>query len=510
MNADPLSHAQNGLSGSFETSSVYYSDDAKTGAQAPGNHLGSNNYFKVDYQYKAFSAGVQFESYLPVLQGLPSALKGSELVLKYASFKNDNLDITIGDFYEQLGNGLIYRAFEERSLGLNTSLEGVRVAYNIKDMLFIKGLAGRPRYFMDKAESIVKGGSVFFDIGNALRLKQSVVSAEANIINRHENYAGQEAISPNVNAYSFRGSWAGNKFSAQSEYAYKTAEASVFSNNKNKDGSALLVELGYNTKGFGSLLAFRRLEFMQMGTMRSASGIGRELNYLPALTKQHVFSLASLNPHNTVAHGEMGGQLDLNYQVQQQSIFGGRYGTAISFNASAYYNLNGSVEKGFSFFKTGGKKYYRDLNVEVKKQLSSSVTTHFLFSSQLYNPAVIGKEDDLYTSEIVAGDALWKISNRQSFRFELQHLWSRDYLKNWGAALVEYAAASDWSCFISDMYNYGSTNVHYYKAGASYTRSRTRLSLQYGRNREGIICTGGICLYMPAYTGTSLSLVTAF
>lgn len=503
-------HAQSDLSGSFETKSIYYINDSSAGAVAPDNKLGSNNYLKLDYQYKKFTVGLQFESYLPVLQGLPSALNGSGLVIKYASFESDNLRITAGDFYEQLGNGLILRAYEERAIGLNTALEGARVTYKLKEFIKVKGLAGRPREFMKKSESLIKAGAVEVDWGSLLGLERVVATTEFNIVNRFENYAGEDLIDPNVNAYSFKAEWSADELSINGEYAYKTKDNSAYSNNQNKDGSALLLELGYNKNGLGSLLTFRRLEYMQFGTTRSGAGIGRDLNYLPALTKQHAFSLANLNPHNTMANGEIGGQLDLQYRINPDTWLGGAYGMTTSINASAYFNLKGDVKQGFEFFAAGNKKLYQDLNINIEKKLSASSVLHLFISGQVFNPLVIGKQDDTYVSRVVAADWIWKVNSEASIRYEAQHLWSKDYQKNWGALLVEFAAASRWTFFVSDMYNYGATKIHYYKTGGSFTALRTRVELNYGRNREGIVCVGGICLYMPAYTGLNLSLISSF
>lgn len=502
--------AQNNLSGSFETNSIYYLNDAESGATAPENRLGSNNYLKLDYLYKKFKAGVQFESYLPVLQGLPGNLHGSGLVIKYASFQDSNLTITAGDFYEQFGNGLIFRAFEERALGLNTAVEGVKLTYDFRNFLAIKAIAGRPREFMNKAESNVKGASLLLSLDPLLKLKSSSANIEFNIINRYQRYAGQELINPNVNAWSVRGNWLLGNLSLQGEYAYKSRDRSAYSGNRNKDGSALLLELGYNAKGLGGLLTFRRLEYMQFGTTRGAAGIGRDLNFLPALTKQHVYSLALLHPHNTMANEEIGGQLDLHYRLKRNSWLGGKYGARISVNGSAYFGLQGDPVKGYDFLAVGKRKYYQDLNLSIEKRFNASVITHLLLSRQVFNPVVIGKENDLYRSWVAAGDIVWKSDAHRSLRLEAQHLWSEDYLKNWAAAMVEYAISPTWTYFIGDMYNYGVSGVHYYRLGTSYNVSRSRIALNFGRTREGIICAGGICLYMPAYTGANLSITSSF
>lgn len=58
------------LSGSFETNTIYYVEDSKTGAVVPHNSYGSNNFLKLDYQLGRFSAGVQLEYYPHPLVGI--------------------------------------------------------------------------------------------------------------------------------------------------------------------------------------------------------------------------------------------------------------------------------------------------------------------------------------------------------------------------------------------------------------------------------------------------------
>ena len=48
------------FSGSFDMYSQYYMKDEKTGAVLPQDKIGSNNFLKLDYSYKKFTAGLQF------------------------------------------------------------------------------------------------------------------------------------------------------------------------------------------------------------------------------------------------------------------------------------------------------------------------------------------------------------------------------------------------------------------------------------------------------------------
>ena len=136
------------LTGSFESTSNYYHEDAKTNATVPDGKFGSNNYVKLDYYNNRFSAGVQMEAYAPVLVGYSHELKGINLTNYYVSWRDDSFSVTAGTFYEQFGSGLLFRSWEDRALGLNNSVMGARVTYSYNDIVNVKALWGMPRFGM--------------------------------------------------------------------------------------------------------------------------------------------------------------------------------------------------------------------------------------------------------------------------------------------------------------------------------------------------------------------------
>ncbi len=83
-------------------------------------------------------------------------------------------------------------------------------------------------------------------------------------------------------------------------------------------------------------------------------------------------------------------------------------------------------------------------------------------------------------------------------------------MKNWAAGTLEYNASTKLAFFATDMYNYGSTEDHFYNFGTSYTKSKTRVALSYGKQRGGLLCVGGVCREVQASTGFNLSLLTSF
>ena len=66
---------------------------------------------------------MRFEAYLPPLIGYDVRNQGAGIPYWYANYKNDKLDVTAGNFYEQFGNGMTLRTYEEWTLGFDNSLK---------------------------------------------------------------------------------------------------------------------------------------------------------------------------------------------------------------------------------------------------------------------------------------------------------------------------------------------------------------------------------------------------
>lgn len=504
-------HKYGTLSGSFETNTIYYIKDSKLGDVIPTDRFGSNNYIKFDYTIGSFRAGLGYEAYLPVLQGYPMGLKESDIVYKYITFQDFNLNVTIGDFFDQFGSGLLFRSYEERTLGINNSVEGVRVQYRFNDLGYIRGIWGRPRKYMDRSESQVRGIDLSLSLSTLLKMNHVGISIEGSFLNRYQSYTGtQEDVKENVDGWSGRFNIDYKGLLLKGEYVEKDVDPALYNNYLAIRGKALLGEFGLVDGNFGTLISFRRLENMSFYSERDLNDIGMELNYLPALTRQYTYMLALLNPYSTQVNSEIGGQIDCFYNFKSGTFLGGRYGTKIAANFSTYYNLDGDPLNGYTFWGKGDEMLYQDFSVDFIKQWNKKFKTIFQYIYQKYNPIITGYDSAEWKSQIAIADLLWKFSLQNSLRLELQHLWTGDDKKNWAAGLLEFNVAPRWSIFVSDMWNYDETDMHYYNGGISYTHSRTRIALNYGRTKAGYTCAGGVCRATPAYSGLNLQLTASF
>src|SRR5690606_9133093 len=419
------------------------------------------------------------------------------------------------------------------------SIRGVKVAYTPNDFTTIKGLIGKNRLGFETTEGTVGGIDIETNIVRLFDKENyaNSVTAGFSYVGQHEDYTGPvEDFPQNVNNYSLRLGYSGSAgIYANAEYVIKGEQPALFSGMPTEnyyDGNALLFNLGYSTKGFGVNAMFRRMENMAMYSQRNLSETAENLynegivNYVPALTRQHDYLLTNIYVYQAQPQlnfeqeevGEVGGQVDIYYNLAKGTFLGGKYGTKLAVNASYWNGLNATFNDDLTYetnFFDFGRKFFHDVNFEINKKWSDKFSSIITYMHQYYDRGIMeGATYSPLVANVVVGDFLYKFDSKNSLRFELQHLQTKRDKKNWAAALVEYNLNHQWNFYVGDNYNYGNDDedkrYHYYMVGGSYAKESTRVALNYGRQRGGLICVGGVCRYVPENTGFTLSLVKTF
>jgi hypothetical protein len=136
------------LHGNFSTDVQLYNQDSAIGAVLPPERLGANAWANLIYTQGNFEAGGRMESYEPSLAGYPAgqAYSGTGVGYRYIKFKVSDLEVTAGNFYEQFGQGLIFRSYEERYLGVDNVMDGFRLKYKPYRGVYLKTVLGRQRF----------------------------------------------------------------------------------------------------------------------------------------------------------------------------------------------------------------------------------------------------------------------------------------------------------------------------------------------------------------------------
>lgn len=524
------------VSGSFESNSQILQDDSGLNFNAPSDNFRSNNYFQLDFQNGKILYGVQFESYLPsALLGYSDVFSdNSEIAQYYLKYQNEKNEITIGSFYEQFGNGLIFRAWEDRQLGINNSIMGVNYKYYPSDNLEFSIIHGKQRVGFDYSNSVISGLNSDYNLNKLLNSEKLDISIGLGFVNRYQNLDAGFNEPKNVNVLGGRFNIYYDKFYLNVEAAKKNSdvlanENSILSQRK-YDGTAIQLDLGYSRKGLGINTSLRRLENFNFYSDKLSEGNiynQQTISFTPALTKQQDYLLTNIYVYNAQPRlvvnnlekraGEIGVQNDIFYTFDKESLLG-KFKTKLALNFSYWGSLDTTFSEDESYdanFSETGERYYRDFNLEIKnrwnRKTSSTITLLDLsIDKGVSQGGPVGVQGFINAKVGVVEINRIDQKNRNN-RFVVQHLWTKEDRKDWLGFVYELGISNNINLFVSDIWNYGNDNdIHYYNFGGSFSKGATRVGFNYGRQRGGLICIGGVCRFVPESNGFNLNLSHSF
>ena len=522
------------FSGNYQLDAQYELKDVLVKDADIKEKIYSSGFFNLNYNNGNFSAGLRYENYSNPLLGFDKRYTGSGFPYLYLNYKNDLIDVTAGNFYEQFGSGMIFRAYEEKQLGIDNAIEGVKFKLYPTDGIDITGIVGKQRLFWEKGDALIRGLDANIDINNALgimpddlRLTLGTSFVSRYLADKDPNLKLPE----NVLAWASRFNLTGSSFMIGSEFGYKINDPNNLNKYSYNKGTALLVQASYFVDGFGTSLNLHRIDNMDFRGSRTPLNTELSINYLPPITKQHSYSLTAMYPFATQLNGEAGLQATIDYTFSKESFAGGKYPLTLTLNYSRVNSIDTTHIDQYKydspFFKLGSKLYYQDINLYATKKWNSDFKSNFGLVYQIYDRDLIEKGGEPHFGKVDATiavvDLTFKLAPKQSIRTEFQHLWysqEKDFYDkeftngNWIAGLVEYTVAPKWYFTLLDEWNYDNKfterQLHYITANVAYIHESTRFQIGYGRQRAGVLCVGGVCRNVPAASGFNLSITSSF
>ena len=538
-----LAFAQGNLTGNMETVFQYLNEDSIINAKQPVQKGLMNSYMNVFYTQGNFKAGLRFESYLPRIQGYPNRFDGTGIGMRYVGYQNDFVDVTLGTFYEQFGSGLALRTYEDRNLGYDNLLDGMRVVLRPGKGFVIKGVYGTQRLSFQQGQivhgaGLVRGADAEWHLNEGLKLlkdKKLDVVLGASFVSKYQEDDNPEWVLPqNVGAYGGRLKLTYGNFYADAEYILKEQDPSSDNQYIYNYGHAAIFNLRYTQKGLGILLSGKSVDNMSFRSDRTKDLQDLLINFLPSLNKTHTYNLvATLYPYATQPMGEVAYQADILYTFKKGSKLGGKYGTTIGGNFSTTYRpqrstagINPLDSTGVTYtckpFHASDSMYWQDINFNITKKFNKQWSGILSFYDININNDVVKVSDaqGIIHARIAVLEGTYKINTHHAVRWELQGMWVQKNAAgindkgNWATALVEYTISPGWFFSAMNQYNYGnadaSKRVNYPIVTCGYIKDATRLTVSYGRQRAGLFCVGGVCRPVPANNGLMINLTHSF
>ncbi len=545
-----LAQNQARITGNLQSNGNFFIKDEKIGAantpQYDYQKFGAESWLNLNYSNWGFDMGLRFDLFnnSNLLNPLES-YTGEGVGRWYVRKTIDKFDLSGGYLYDQIGSGIIFRAYEERALMIDNALFGVKAAYNINDNWKIKAFTGRIKQQFSTYGSIVRGGVIegFIkhdttkNISFAPGVGVVVRTFDGEIANRIGSTIATSAPSDSIGA----------QFNTYAVTAFNTLNAGPFSwyvecagktndvmtnpflvradggkgKLVNQPGYTIYSSLAYaNDKGLGITLEYKRTKDFAFRTTPFQVGIQGPINFLPPMARQNTYRLTARFAPATQELGEQAMQLDIRYRLNKKWSVGLNFSDIQLLDGTELYR-----EIAPEFTLKGSKKWQLTGGV----QLLHYNMLVYQGKTEDIDPddpiRILGGGNENYVDALTPyTEFLYKFTPKRSIRLEAQYLLTDDEFGSWVNALAEVGLAPHWLFYISDMYKLPQPKndmdvddnksrydrLHYPSVGVVYTHKANRFSIAYVKQVEGINCAGGICRYEPTFHGVQLRLNSSF
>lgn len=530
------------FNGSIQTEFLIPQDDKRIGTEPYAGDVLNNTYVDLSLNNQYISFGGRFEWAKWPLPGFEKEFDGWGVPYLWATGKYKWAALTVGDFYEQFGSGLILRTYEERSLGKDNAIRGGRLKLTPFSGVSITALGGKQRRYWEHNSAWLWGADAEWTINESFKnaFKPGYgLTFGFSYVGKHEKWeqvltedeTHQLNLPLNIAAFDGRINAKLKNFNILAEFATKNNDPNSDNGYTYRRGTAEMLSVTYSSKGLSAYVQAKRSDNMSFRSKRTMVGISSFINHLPAFTLTQTYALAAMYPYATQPDGEWAFQAEVRYLFKRGTPIGGKYGTNIRVSGSYIAALDrprptdpsdiivngqpkpigygpvGSDGFGTPFWKMGGLNY-ADINVEINKKFNKHIQFTLFYLYQKYNQRVVeghGENGDMVNSNIFILEGQWKINRKCQLRWELQYLTTKQDKGDWLAGLVEFSLAPHWMFTFTDTYNAGTTNLNYYNASVTYSYKANRFQVGYGRTKAGYNCSGGVCRWVPASKGFSIA-----
>ncbi len=447
---------------------------------------------------------------------------------RWVEFAKKGLELRVGDYYTLYGKGLSMNLFENRALNYDTRLDGIRGTYRNK---YVKALfaMGQMDYIdllrHDRIEVYdVTSGHVTIKPFRALHLGASLLGVTGEL----PTAFGIDQVT--MEMPEFMATFRGGGFELFGQYAIKNSNiisprADGTTINYDSDGNAFYGAASYTSDiGLGITFDYKDYRYDVVDEEhRDANRASRMLPMAnpPIVHKEHYFTLLSRNPHLVDFNDEIGAQVDVFYSMTPEITI----------------NLNGAVASRHDGYRTNNGlrvTYKRETEFlpSMDEQFSPFYEMYgeveWYFDGDSYLRAAFNRRYDApYENNLAHVQSSWTLPLRveyvltpdYSLGVNLEQQWFHDsfavdkpdYYNQFVALTIN--RSSQWSATLRFEYTTDTgvpMGTQFWRAiDLSYRLGTEHLiTLMYGTERGGLICTNGICREVLPFDGVRFSLLS--
>ena len=451
---------------------------------------------------------------------------------RYLEYSKDNIYIRAGNSSTLFGRGMALNLFENRGLAYDTWMDGIKFKYS-SDYFNATILGGTINFrdsinFVRNEEYKIRGGNVELFPLPELLIGGSYIYSEG-IIPQGEADLGLPSDDIRAEIPEAYLSLNLNNISLYLDWSHKWTN--VLTSHYTSNGSGLYGAFSYFGSGYGVTLDYKNYSFDILDPY-GRTDAGRPTRMLPfqnppIVQKEYSYTLLTRPLHEVDFNDEVGFQVDAFYSLSDQ--------TTINFNSSLSskhdsYMLN---PDGFTFTKISRSA---DFIPSTKKELfpyyeifiegehyyaaSSSIRLAFALRQETFFNEFSSDQSSNITTSIVIP---LQIQNAFSQDFSLTVQSEHELVRNtFGTTIDNYfnqlitLIGSFYSKFTATIrFEYTTSNREVSERknwligelGYRLENSHT-LTISYGDERGGQVCSNGICKYIQPFEGFRVTILS--
>ena len=521
------------FSGAFETNANVFIRDSSINTpntpQYDRQFFGGEAWLNVNYAIQGFKIGARFDMFNNSNLRIPTDSYSGIGIGRWFVQKNiDKLEISVGYLYDQIGSGLVFRAFETRPLFIDNALYGARVKYNLSENWNIMGFAGKQKNAFDTYTGNIKGIRTegFVSLGSdespltlapGFGFVNRTISDEnmAGVVDALRTYLDEDRFVPQHNTYlsTLYNTLTYKGFNLYTEVALKSKDifynpfavkaeivGSTIGKLEQKSGSVIYGSLSYAKGNLGVTAEVKRTQNFNFRIDPNQRLLRGLVNYLTPLNRQNTYRLTARYSPAAQDISEMAYALDVRYKFSKALSLGVNYSDITTLEGDRLF-----------------QELFTELIYKYKRKWQLTTGIQFLtYNQELYE---MKSEVPLVKTITPYVDFQYRFTTTKALRAEFQYMQTKQDYGSWLFGLAEFSIAPKWSFEASGMYNIKPKKANskgdiektlYPTLGVVFFNDAQRYSLRYVKQVEGVICSGGICRLEPAFSGFRFAMNTTF
>ena len=434
------------------------------------------NWLDVSYQFGGFRTGIMLNSQSPGEEGG----RQNSIEHRFFEFSNDKIFVRAGHFYGLFGRGLIFNSYEDRTVRIDTRLDGIIGTYR-SGRISATAFSGTPSV----NDKDIRAADFNYTLPHKINFGITGMTYRRDNEILEEDKVNRDLVTAARVRQNFG---FGDYYFEYGEKNISLNSYNFFEGNKTQRGKALYGNLNLYNGPFS--LSWETSNYDEFELIPRADGI-TALNRPPALAREFTWTLLNRAPHTLNANDEVGNNLDLIY----------------------------SGQNGWTLLASGAR-ITNHIDETIYELAYGSFVKNRLGDFRVLGAFAYQESEGL--RQIAMGEVTWFATSTRSLTLQAEHMHVRlggspgidlgAYDEQWFK--LEYETAPRWAiAAIMEINNKfeehreltGEEEGPFPAGQITYTLSQGgNLNLWAGKRQAGFLCSGGVCKFEPAFEGAEL------